>query len=101
MSLWTRVCSWTRSTVRPTRMERDMDEEMRFHIEAHASELMTRGITREKALRQARMEFGGVETTKAECRDAVGVSFLETLLQDVRHSVRAMLRTPVFTLTAI
>jgi putative ABC transport system permease protein len=101
MSLWTRVCSWTRSTVRPTRMERDMDEEMRFHIEAHASELMKRGITREKALRQARMEFGGVETTKAECRDAVGVSFLETLLQDVRHSVRAMLRTPVFTLTAI
>ena len=101
MSWWTRVLSWTKSTVRSTRMERDMDEEMRFHVEAHATELMKRGMTREKALRQARLEFGGLETAKAQCRDAVGVSFLETLMQDLRHSVRGMLRTPVFALTAV
>ena len=101
MSWWTRVRSWTKSTVRSTRMERDMDEEMRFHVEAHATELMKRGMTREKALRQARLEFGGLETAKAQCRDAVGVSFLETLMQDLRHSVRGMLRTPVFALTAV
>ena len=101
MSWWTRVRSWTKSTVRSTRMELDMDEEMRFHVEAHATELMKRGMTREKALRQARLEFGGLETAKAQCRDAVGVSFLETLMQDLRHSVRGMLRTPVFALTAV
>ena len=47
------------------------------------------------------MEFGGIETAKEECRDAVGVSFLETLFQDVRHGIRAMLRTPVFTAIAV
>ena len=101
MSLWTRVRSWASASLGSNRMERDMDEEMRFHIEAHATELMKGGITREQAVRQARLEFGGMETTKSECRDAVGVSFLEALMQDVRHSVRGMLRNPVFTLTAV
>jgi putative ABC transport system permease protein len=82
-------------------MERNMDDEMRFHVEAHATELMKRGVPKDQALRQARLEFGGVETAKSECRDAVGVSFPETLLQDLRHSIRAMLRTPVFALTAV
>jgi putative ABC transport system permease protein len=82
-------------------MEREMDDEMRFHVEAHATELMKRGVPKDHALRQARLEFGGVETAKSRCRDAVGVGFLETLFQDLRHSVRAMLRTPAFALTAM
>jgi putative ABC transport system permease protein len=82
-------------------MERDMDEEMRFHVEAHAAELVKDGLSQEKALRQAHLEFGGMAMTKEECRDAVGVTFLETLVQDVRHGVRAMLRTPMFTTTAV
>jgi putative ABC transport system permease protein len=82
-------------------MEREMDEEMRFHIEAHAADLVGRGVAQQEALRQARVEFGGIETAKEECRDAVGVSFLETLFQDVRHGIRAMLRTPVFTAIAV
>jgi putative ABC transport system permease protein len=82
-------------------MEREMDEEMGFHIEAHAAELISRGVSQQEALRQARLEFGGMEITKDHCRDAVGVSFLETLIQDVRHGVRAMLRTPAFTAIAV
>lgn len=101
MSFWTRLRSWTSATVRSSRMERDMDDEMRFHVEAHAAELMRGGVPKDQALRQARLEFGSVETAKTECRDAVGVSFLETLLQDLRHSIRAMSRTPVFGLTAV
>ena len=101
MSFWTRLRSWTSATVRSSRMERGMDDEMRFHVEAHATELMKRGVPKDHALRQARLEFGGVETAKSRCRDAVGVSFLETLFQDLRHSIRAMLRTPVFALTAM
>lgn len=101
MSFWARLRSWTSATVRSSRMEREMDDEMRFHVEAHATELMKRGVPKDQALRQARLEFGGVETAKSECRDAVGVSFLETLFQDLRHSIRAMLRTPVFALTAV
>jgi putative ABC transport system permease protein len=82
-------------------MEREMDEEMRFHIEARAADLIRQGVPAQEATRQAKIEFGGMETAKERCRDAVGVSFVETLMQDVRHGVRAMSRTPVFTVTAV
>jgi putative ABC transport system permease protein len=74
---------------------------MRFHIEAHAADLVGRGVAQQEALRQARVEFGGIETMKEECRDALGVSFLETLFQDVRQGIRTILRTPIFTATAL
>ncbi len=101
MNLWPRFRSWTAAILRRGRMEREMDDEMRFHIEAHTAELVNRGLSREEALRQARIEFGGMAMTKEECRDAVGVTFLETLVQDVRHGVRSMHRTPMFTATAV
>lgn len=101
MSVWTRFHSWTKATLHSARMEREMDTEMRFHIEARVGDLMSRGVTQQEALRRARLEFGGLETTKQECRDAVGVSFFETLFQDVRHGLRAMLRMPAFTTIAV
>jgi predicted permease len=100
MTMWARLRSWTAAMLGRSRMERDMNEEMRFHIEAYAAELMQRGVPQQEALRQARLEFGGMETAKEECRDAVGVSFLETLFQDMRHGIRTMQRTPVFTVIA-
>ena len=101
MNLWSRFRSWTAAMLGRARMEHDMDEEMRFHIEARAGDLMNHGVTQQDALRRARLEFGGLETTKEECRDAVGVSFVETLFQDVRHGLRAMLRKPAFTAIAV
>src|SRR5437879_8157300 len=101
MNMWTRLCSWTAAMLCRTRKEREMDEEIRFHVEARAADLVGRGVAQQEARRQARVEFGGIETAKEECRDAVGVSFLETLFQDVRHGIRAMLRTPVFTAIAV
>jgi len=101
MNLWSRFRSWTTAMLRRNRMEREMDEEIRFHIEAHAADLVSRGVPQREALRRARLEFGGMETTKEECRDAIGVSFLETLIQDVRHAVRTLLRTPVFTVITV
>ena len=101
MSLWTRFRSWTKATLQPSRTEREMEEEMRFHIDARAADLMKGGLTPQQAQRQARLEFGGMETAKGECRDAIGVSFLEILFQDVRHGMRAMLRTPAFTAIAV
>ena len=101
MNLWARFRSWTAAMLRRTRMEREMDEEMRFHIEAHATDLVSSGLSRQEALRQARLEFGWMETTKEECRDAVGVSFLDALTQDVRHGVRTLLRMPMFTMITV
>ena len=101
MSFCARLRSWTGAMLRRSRMEREMDEEMRFHMEAHAADLVARGAPQQEALRQARLEFGGVELTKDECRDAVGVSFLETLFQDLRHGLRSLLRTPAFTVVTV
>jgi hypothetical protein len=101
MNLWSRFRSFAAAMLRRNRLEREMDEEIRFHIEAHAAELVSRGVPRQEALRRAGLEFGWIETTKEECRDAVGVSFLETLIQDVRHGVRTLLRMPVFTVITV
>jgi len=89
MTLESQVRSWMRAMLGRTRMESEMDAELRFHMEAYAEDLQRKGVLREEAMRRARIAFGGVERAKEECRDARGVSFTETLLQDLRYGARA------------
>src|SRR5437764_13070545 len=83
------------------RVERELADELQFHLEHEAEKLIARGVPRADALRQARIALGGVEQVKEECRDARGVSAVESVMQDLRSGVRSMRRAPVFAFTAI
>jgi macrolide transport system ATP-binding/permease protein len=86
---------------RRRRFESVMDDELRFHIEAYADDLVDRGMTRAEALRQARIEFGATESAKDECRRAWGVRWLDDLRGDLRLALRTWRRNPAFISVAV
>jgi putative ABC transport system permease protein len=90
-----------RSLFRINRTEREMEREVRFHLEMETEENIRRGMSREEARLTALRSFGGVELVKEECRDVKRHRPLETLWQDVRFGARVLLRNPGFALLAV
>ena len=90
-----------RSLFRRDTVESEADAELRFHFDQQVEKYIKSGLTREEAIRRARLDFGGHEQLKEEIRDARGVNLIETLFQDIRYGLRILGRTPVISCVAI
>jgi putative ABC transport system permease protein len=90
-----------RALFRRETVESEMEDELRFHSERQVEKYLKTGMSRGEALRRVRMEFGGPEQVKEDCRDARGVSLAETLAQDLRYGWRTLLKSPGFTAAAL
>jgi predicted permease len=99
--LWHILRSRLRTLFFRDRREADLREELQFHVEREIERLEAGGMTREAARLLALQTFGGVEPIKEACRDARGMSWVETLVRDIRYGARRLRRDWRFTTAAV
>ncbi len=91
----------TRSLVRRGRVERELDAELRFHIEQEVEQNIRAGMTEEESRRLALRTTGSLVHIREDCRESLGLRLLDELRQDLRYAVRSFLSTPGLLIVAI
>jgi putative ABC transport system permease protein len=82
-------------------IKREIDEELRFHIEQRTAQNLASGMTTEEAEREARRRFGNLQNVREDCRELRGVNFGETIFREIRLGLRMLGKNPGFAAIAI
>ncbi len=99
--LWSDLRYRLRALARRGAVERELDQELQFHLEQEAGKYRREGVPAEEAMRRARVAFGSVEAVKETSRDGRGLALLDTIRQDLRYAIRSLRRTPGFALGVV
>ena len=90
-----------RAVVAPRRVERELDEELAFHIEREAQKHIAAGLSPADARTRALARFGPVPLAADQCRDARGTGFVDDLRRDIPYAFRTFHRAPLAALTIV
>ena len=101
MSFLARLIHRLRAALFPRKLEAELDEEIRFHLEMEAEKNQGLGMAEASARRAALRDFGGVGRAKEESREQRGLPRLDALLRDLRIAARSLRRTPGFAAVAV
>jgi len=96
LQLWRRLLS----LLRRGRYEREMEEEMRFHLEMQIEQNMSSGMAAEEARYAAQRQFGNQTWLKEVSREMWSLNSIETLIQNMRYSAQMLIKNPGFTAVA-
>ncbi|MBA2304220.1 MAG: ABC transporter permease [Acidobacteria bacterium] len=90
-----------RAWVAPRRVERELDEELAFHIERETQKHAANGLSPDEARTRARARFGSVPLAADQCRDARSTAFADGCVRDMRYALRTFRRAPLAALTIV
>src|SRR5262249_34947171 len=99
---WARLAYWRiYGLLFKGRVEREMEEELRFHLRMRAALNAQAGMPSDQARIEAYKRFGNLGAIKEYCRDFRGGGLVETFLADLRYGARMLAKSPVFTAVAV
>src|SRR5262245_44916909 len=90
-----------RALITPARVERDLQDELSFHVELEARKLIDQGLHPDQAWAKARARFGSATVVADECRDERGTAFVDNTVRDVRFALRSFRRAPLTAFTIV
>jgi predicted permease len=90
-----------RALLAPRHVERELDEELSFHIERETRRLIDEGMSPEEARLKAQARFGSITAAADECRDERGIAPVETTVRDIGYAMRTFVRAPLASLTIV
>jgi hypothetical protein len=90
--MFSRLHSLIRSLLGRASLESEMSEEISFHIQGRTEDLIRTGLSEEEARRQARLEFGGIESYKERCRESLGLRLVDELAGDLKYTIATFAR---------